>query len=52
MANERIVASGIYYYSCDNITDSHLAFRTPVMFNESHEQDDSVNIKRVWGLDR
>jgi hypothetical protein len=52
MANERIVASGIYYYSCDNITDSRLAFRTPFMFDESYEQDDKVSIKRIWGLDR
>ncbi|KAG8931781.1 hypothetical protein FRC01_000810 [Tulasnella sp. 417] len=30
MANERIVASSIYYYDCENITDSELAFRVGV----------------------
>ncbi|KAG8894567.1 hypothetical protein FRC01_012890, partial [Tulasnella sp. 417] len=27
MANERVVASGTYYYDCENITDSQLSFR-------------------------
>lgn len=27
MVNERIVATGIYYYACENITESRLAFR-------------------------
>ncbi|CDO73346.1 hypothetical protein BN946_scf185008.g109 [Trametes cinnabarina] len=30
MANERIVATGIYYYACDNITPSDLDFRQTV----------------------
>ncbi|KAH9850841.1 hypothetical protein C2E23DRAFT_734061 [Lenzites betulinus] len=30
MANERIVATGLYYYACENITESRLNFRTVV----------------------
>ncbi|KIO22374.1 hypothetical protein M407DRAFT_28093 [Tulasnella calospora MUT 4182] len=35
MANERIVASGIYYYDSENITESQLAFRMAVTFRTS-----------------
>ncbi|KAG8938305.1 hypothetical protein FRC04_009083 [Tulasnella sp. 424] len=42
MANERIVASGIYYYDCENITDSQLAFRMGVDFDRvDYEYGDS-----------
>ncbi|KAF9929591.1 hypothetical protein FBU30_001432 [Linnemannia zychae] len=30
MANENIVATGIYYYHCNNITESRLNFRVPI----------------------
>ncbi|KAI0737516.1 hypothetical protein C8Q80DRAFT_1276274 [Daedaleopsis nitida] len=30
MANERIVATGLYYYACENITESRLDFRAVV----------------------
>ncbi|OSC97245.1 hypothetical protein PYCCODRAFT_1399071 [Trametes coccinea BRFM310] len=30
MANEKIVATGLYYYACENITESRLSFRTVV----------------------
>ncbi len=30
MANERIVATGLYYYACENITESRLDFRITV----------------------
>ncbi|KIO21962.1 hypothetical protein M407DRAFT_28449 [Tulasnella calospora MUT 4182] len=53
MANERIVASGIYYYDCENITESQLAFRTGVHFEgANHDQGDSRAIRLTWGLER
>ncbi|KAG8942084.1 hypothetical protein FRC03_003664, partial [Tulasnella sp. 419] len=52
MANEFIVASGIYYYSSENVTTNQLAFRQSVVFNGSYEQDDFSGVKRAWGLDR
>ncbi|KAG8943130.1 hypothetical protein FRC04_003210 [Tulasnella sp. 424] len=53
MANERIVASGIYYYDCENITESQLAFRQAVSFNRrvGYEQSDDRGIKLTWGLE-
>ncbi|KAG8849662.1 hypothetical protein FRB96_000688 [Tulasnella sp. 330] len=52
MANEHIVASGIYYYDSENITDSTLAFRTAINFiMEPYEQNDVEGARRVWGLD-
>ncbi|KAG8941052.1 hypothetical protein FRC04_004800 [Tulasnella sp. 424] len=52
MANERIVASGIYYYDCSNITDSHIAFRVAVHFgSHSYEQSDGEGIELTWGLE-
>ncbi|KAG8898703.1 hypothetical protein FRC01_010803 [Tulasnella sp. 417] len=50
MANERIVASGIYYYDCENITDSQLAFRMGVNFEGAgYEQSDDRGIKLTGG---
>mmetsp|Transcript_590 Transcript_590/g.989 ORF Transcript_590/g.989 Transcript_590/m.989 type:complete len:526 (+) Transcript_590:966-2543(+) len=44
LANERIVASGIYYYSCDNITETRLSFRQAV--TPPPEQE-----RRAYGFD-
>ncbi|KAG8999827.1 hypothetical protein FRB90_011942 [Tulasnella sp. 427] len=53
MANERIVASGIYYYDSENITESQLGFRMAVTsFNLPYEQDDGKAIEGIWGLTR
>ncbi|KAG8912589.1 hypothetical protein FRC00_004199 [Tulasnella sp. 408] len=53
MANERIVASGIYYYDSENIGDSELQFRAVVSSEDlSYEQSDNVGIMRVWGMTR
>ncbi|KAJ7117882.1 hypothetical protein C8R43DRAFT_1153902 [Mycena crocata] len=52
MANEHIVASGIYYYDEENITESHLSFRVPTGQPEYHEQDDSVCMNTLYGIDR
>lgn len=54
--NERIVATAIYYYDNDNITDSYLSFRTKVesqYFQESldYEQGDSEGIKKIFGIE-
>ncbi|KAG8929344.1 hypothetical protein FRC01_004461 [Tulasnella sp. 417] len=51
MANERIVASGLYYYDCENITDSELAFRVGVTLEGAgYERGDSKGILLTWGL--
>ncbi|KAG8904244.1 hypothetical protein FRC01_008817, partial [Tulasnella sp. 417] len=52
MANERIVASGIYYYDCENITESQLAFRVAITCEAAqYEQNDSEGIRLTWGLE-
>ncbi|KAG9012312.1 oligomeric, coiled-coil, peripheral membrane protein, partial [Tulasnella sp. 427] len=53
MMNERIVASGIYYYDSENITESQLAFRAAVgSGNIGYMQDDKAGVKLTYGLDR
>ncbi|KAJ5289038.1 hypothetical protein N7478_002068 [Penicillium angulare] len=51
--NERIVASAIYYYDSDNITDSSLAFRhrgmTDHMNDLGYEQDQHQFMQQVYG---
>ncbi|KAG8996729.1 hypothetical protein FRB94_008066 [Tulasnella sp. JGI-2019a] len=52
MQNEYIIASGIYYYDSENITESTLAFRTAISFiMEPYEQSDEDGARLVWGLD-
>ncbi|OCH91960.1 hypothetical protein OBBRIDRAFT_483979 [Obba rivulosa] len=61
MRNERIVATDIYYYASSNISESCLAFRTPVgdgdddnvvcHFSMGYRQDDVRGWKIVYGLD-
>ncbi|KAG9042774.1 hypothetical protein FS837_010393 [Tulasnella sp. UAMH 9824] len=52
MANERIVASGIYYYDSENITESQVAFRQPVSFvGVDYERGDGRAIELTWGLE-
>ncbi|KAG8901616.1 hypothetical protein FRC01_009802 [Tulasnella sp. 417] len=53
MANERILASGIYYYDSENISESELQFRTVVSPADlSYEHDNNIGVQRVWGLKR
>lgn len=53
MANERIIASGIYYYDSENISESELQFRSVVTAADiPYNQDDNVGVQRVWGLER
>ncbi|KAJ1663756.1 hypothetical protein IW140_004642 [Coemansia sp. RSA 1813] len=51
MANERIIATGIYYYDVENITESCLAFRECVGYNIDYEQGEPRGVKLVYGLD-
>ncbi|KAI0716761.1 hypothetical protein C8Q76DRAFT_795019 [Earliella scabrosa] len=55
MANEAIVATGIYYYACENISESRLAFRTVVASEEAttdldYEQGDHRGYMAAYGL--
>ncbi|KAF1845864.1 uncharacterized protein K460DRAFT_406097 [Cucurbitaria berberidis CBS 394.84] len=53
--NEHIVATALYYYDNENITDSHLSFRTKVDSEEleeslSYEQGDYKGIEKTFGI--
>jgi hypothetical protein len=50
MANENIVASGIYYYHTENITESRLNFRIQVREPE-YEQSDNQGCRIMYGLE-
>ncbi|KAF7330975.1 hypothetical protein MVEN_02437600 [Mycena venus] len=52
MLNERIVASGIYYYDEENISESRLAFRVTTGAPAYHQQDDELCMKILYGLER
>lgn len=49
MKNEDIVASGIYYWHNENITESKLMFRTNTR-EPSYEQNDDRGVKYVYGF--
>jgi hypothetical protein len=50
MKNESIVSTGIYYYHCENITQSSLHFRTLVR-EPLYEQCDYDGVEHVYGLE-
>ncbi|TCD68333.1 hypothetical protein EIP91_010971 [Steccherinum ochraceum] len=50
MLNERIVATGIYYYDAENISESHLQFRTSIPGVTYHAQNDDMCTHIVYGL--
>ncbi|KAJ7747649.1 hypothetical protein DFH07DRAFT_923784 [Mycena maculata] len=52
MANEHIVASGIYYYDEENITESRLSFRIPTGQPKYHRQDDGECMETLYGITR
>ncbi|KAF8601419.1 hypothetical protein BDV93DRAFT_475553 [Ceratobasidium sp. AG-I] len=52
MSNESIAVSGIYYYEQENISESHLAFRTAVDIPKNYEQEDHRGCLVTWGVDR
>ncbi|KAF8198394.1 hypothetical protein K438DRAFT_1824332 [Mycena galopus ATCC 62051] len=52
MVNEHIVASGIYYYDEENITESRLEFRVAVGEPNYHGQDDGDCMRMLYDMDR
>ncbi|KAJ6482011.1 hypothetical protein C8R45DRAFT_1003730 [Mycena sanguinolenta] len=51
MANEHIVASGIYYYDEENITESRLSFRVPTRQPEYHvDREDHECVYTLYGF--
>ncbi|MBR7833300.1 DUF4246 domain-containing protein [Actinospica durhamensis] len=50
MMNERIVATGIYYWDSENITESRLGFRAAVD-PPGHEQNDRAALRDIYGLE-
>ncbi|KAJ6466047.1 hypothetical protein C8R47DRAFT_1154290 [Mycena vitilis] len=52
MLNERIVASGIYYYDEANISESRLAFRVTTGDPVYHEQNDALCMRLLYGMKR
>ncbi|KAF9644280.1 hypothetical protein BDM02DRAFT_3150579 [Thelephora ganbajun] len=52
MLNERIVASFIYYYDSENITESKLAFRRATSEPWAHWQDDGFCMQTLYDMDR
>ncbi|KAH8176498.1 WD40 repeat 2 [Sarocladium implicatum] len=56
MLNEHIVSTALYYYDSENITDSHLDFRTTadaedLMMDLNYEQSDFDAIERIFAID-
>ncbi|EPS95159.1 hypothetical protein FOMPIDRAFT_1132922 [Fomitopsis schrenkii] len=52
MNNEAIVATFIYYYDCDNLTESTLSFRNGVHEPRYHGQDDNYCMVHLYGIGR
>ncbi|KAJ2749942.1 hypothetical protein GGI19_005384 [Coemansia pectinata] len=50
MANERIIATGIYYYDVENIAESNLKFREAVDEDISYEQNDRRGMNSAYGI--
>jgi hypothetical protein len=51
MENESIVASFIYYYESENISESILAFKHAVAESGTHGLDDYFCTKALYGID-
>lgn len=54
--NEHIVATALYYYDNNNITDSRLHFRTKVEAAHfaddiKYQQSDDAGFRTIWGID-
>ncbi|KAF7293195.1 hypothetical protein HMN09_01197500 [Mycena chlorophos] len=52
MVNESIVASGIFYYDEENITESELDFRVATAEPEYHGQDDDQCMRELYNMGR
>src|SRR3989338_3437711 len=49
MLNENIVATGIYYYSSNNISESNLKFRQAIK-DPDYEQNDDNGVRQIYNL--
>ncbi|KAI7550002.1 hypothetical protein KC331_g3454 [Hortaea werneckii] len=53
--NEHICASALYYYDCENITESHLSFReamsTEGLDRKHYHQDDWGHLETLYGVE-
>ncbi|PVZ97045.1 hypothetical protein BB558_007021 [Smittium angustum] len=49
MYNEEVVATGIYYYDQENITDSYLAFRQ-CFCQPTHSKDDYRGVEEIYDI--
>ncbi|EIN04957.1 hypothetical protein PUNSTDRAFT_75484, partial [Punctularia strigosozonata HHB-11173 SS5] len=49
MKNESIVASFVYYYDCENITQSRLAFRNATSEPAEHQNGDVSCMRVLYG---
>ncbi|KAI7542407.1 hypothetical protein KC331_g8000 [Hortaea werneckii] len=53
--NEHICASALYYYDCENITDSHLSFREAMdiegVDRKHYDQDDWGHLEKLYGVE-
>ncbi|KAJ1647476.1 hypothetical protein LPJ64_001139 [Coemansia asiatica] len=50
LANERIIATGIYYYDVENITENELDFRERVDEEIDYEQSDERGLDLAYGM--
>ncbi|KAJ1826470.1 hypothetical protein LPJ56_002158, partial [Coemansia sp. RSA 2599] len=50
LANERIIATGIYYYDIENITENELDFRERVDEDLNYEQSDRRGLDLAYGI--
>lgn len=54
--NEHICATSLYYYDCENITNSYLAFRQKVNTDDINEktygQDDYQGVEYLFGIEQ
>ncbi|KAJ2253624.1 hypothetical protein GGI13_002597 [Coemansia sp. RSA 455] len=50
MANERVIATGIYYYDVENIAECNIAFREKVSEDIDSEQDDWRGVGLAYGI--
>jgi len=52
MRNESIIATGIYYYDIENMTESKLSFRQAVSdIKIDYEQNDVDGVEQIYGLE-
>ncbi|KAJ1831354.1 hypothetical protein LPJ63_004339 [Coemansia sp. RSA 2711] len=50
-ANDCILATGVYYYRMDNVTQGHVEFRQAVNGQIDYDECSGEAIRRVYGLD-